>query len=132
MLKKVATSVALAGCYLQAADAFVVGSAQLARATPALRATSSVRPRRDSLCTVNMGVFLSPNVCDSSSVWRRQYVPHGDDRSRRIFSASTCRLCCPGMQLTAGLSAGCSQRPDVKKSIMPQFDYPLRVPLDAR
>ena len=127
MLKKVATSVALAGCYLQAADAFVVGSAQLARATPALRATSSVRPRRDSLCTVNMGVFLSPDVC----VWRRQCVPHGDDRSRRIFSASACRLCCLGMQLAAGLSQAARNGLMSKKASCRNLIIRC-VPLDAR
>jgi len=40
---------------VQTADAFVVGSAPLMLSTPALRATSSVR-RRNSLCTVNMGI----------------------------------------------------------------------------
>jgi len=57
MLKKVAVAVVAAGCYVQTAEGFAVGgTAPLARAAPALRAVSAVRPRRDSLCTVKMGI----------------------------------------------------------------------------
>lgn len=55
MLRKVAAAVVAAGCIAQGADAFAVGPASLARSAPTLRATSALRPRRDSLCPVNMG-----------------------------------------------------------------------------
>ena len=56
MLKKITVAALAAGCCVQTADAFAAGGmAPLARATPGLRAASAARPRRASLCTVNMG-----------------------------------------------------------------------------
>jgi hypothetical protein len=55
MLRNLAIAAIAAGCYMQSAEAYVVGPAPLARANPALRSATSMRPRRGGLCTVNMG-----------------------------------------------------------------------------
>jgi hypothetical protein len=85
-IKKVAAVIAAAGCFLQT-DAFVSSSARLDAKTPVFRASSVVRPHRNSHFSLNMAV---EDDCPSKWWQQRQMPDSGiSAASREIIRGCT-------------------------------------------